>query len=163
MHLKPSALVLLTVLPTLHAQPARFEVASIRPSVVLTPNGRYGNYKMTGGPATADPGRMILENFDIRSLILKAYDVPLYRFSGPDWLFDVRFDVTATVPPGTTKEQFLLMQQNLLATRLGLAVHRETKEMPVYELVVAKGGSKLKEAAARRAYIEPAMNPASQA
>ena len=91
---------------------------------------------------------MILENFDLRSLILKAYDIPLYRFSGPESLFDVRFDVTATLPPGTTKEQFLLMQQNLLATRLGLVVHREMKEMPVYELIVAKGGSKLTKAAA---------------
>jgi uncharacterized protein (TIGR03435 family) len=142
MNLNPSALVLLAALPTLHAQPA-FEAASIRPSTVLA-NGRYGNYRMTGGPGTNDPGRMILENFDIRSLILKAYDLPLYRFSGPESLFDIRFDVTATIPPGTTKEQFLLMQQNLLATRLGLVVHYEKKEMPIYELVVAKGGSKLK-------------------
>lgn len=110
-------------------------------------NGRYGNYGMSGGPGTSDPGRMILENFDIRSLILKAYDLPMYRFSGPESLFDVRFDITATIPPGTTKEQFLLMQQSLLATRLGLVFHREKKEMPVYELAVAKGGSKLKEAA----------------
>jgi uncharacterized protein (TIGR03435 family) len=71
----------------------------------------------------------------------------MYRFSGPEWLFDIKFNVTATIPAGTTKEQFLLMQQNLLATRLGLVVHREKREMPIYELVVAKGGSKVKPAA----------------
>jgi uncharacterized protein (TIGR03435 family) len=89
---------------------------------------------------------MILENFEISSLIMRAYDIPYYLFSGPEWLSNIRFDVTATIPPGTTKEQFLLMQQNLLATRLGLVVHREKREMPVYELIVAKGGSKLKAA-----------------
>ncbi len=145
MHLVRTALLVLSVLPALHAQPV-FEVASVRPSTVLA-NGRYGNYKWSGGPGTDDPGRMILENFDIRALITKAYDIPMYRFSGPEWLFDIKLDVTATIPPGTTKEQFLLMQQKLLATRLGLVVHREKKEMPVYELAVAKGGSKLKAAA----------------
>jgi uncharacterized protein (TIGR03435 family) len=90
---------------------------------------------------------MILENFDVASLILKAWNLPYYALSAPDWTHDVRFDVSATIPPGTTQEQFLLMQQNLLIARLGLAVHHEKKEMPVYELIIAKGGSKLKEAA----------------
>jgi uncharacterized protein (TIGR03435 family) len=52
------------------------------------------------------------------------------------------------VPEGATKEQFRLMQQNLLAERFKLAVHREKKEMPIYELVVANGGMKLREASA---------------
>jgi uncharacterized protein (TIGR03435 family) len=122
-----------------------FEAASIRPSV-RQPNGRFGNYKNTGGPGTNDSDHMILENFDLRSLILKAYDLPFYRISAPDWLFDVRFNVTANIAPGATKEQFLLMQQELLATRFGLMVHHEKKEMDVYQLLVAKGGSKVKEA-----------------
>jgi len=142
MRLIPAAMIVLSALPALPAQPA-FEAASMRPSAVL-PNGLYGNYRKAGGPGTSDPGRMILENFDIRSLILNAYDLPLYRLIAPESLFNVRFDVTAIIPAGTTKEQFLLMQQNLLATRLGLVVHREKKEMPVYELVIAKVGSKLK-------------------
>src|ERR1700722_4425747 len=99
-----TALVLLSALPPVQAQLA-FEVASIRPSVIQA-NGRYGNYRMSGGPGTNDPGRMVLENFDIRSLILKAYDLPLYRVIAPEWLFDVRFDVNANIPAGTNKEQF---------------------------------------------------------
>jgi len=142
MFLIRTTLILLSALPVLSAQVA-FEVASIKPSAIQT-NGRYGNYRMSGGPGTNDPGRMILENFDIRSLILKAYDLPFYSFSGPEWLFDVRFDITANIPAGTTKDEFLQMQRNLLTTRLGLMVHREKKEMPVYELLVAKSGSKLK-------------------
>ena len=145
MRIARAVLIAVSVLPAIHAQPA-FEVASIRASTVQA-NGLYGNYRRSGGPGTSDPGRMILENFNIPSLIMRAYDIPSYLFSGPDWLSDIRFDVTAIVPPGTTKEQFLLMQQNLLATRLGLVIHHEKREMPVYELIVAKGGSKLKAAA----------------
>jgi len=142
MRLIPGTLILISVLPVLHAQPS-FDVVSIRPSARRA-DGLYGNYRRSGGPGTNDPGRMILENFDIRSLIQRAYDIPSYLFSGPAWLSDIRFDITATIPPETTKEQFLLMQQNLLATRLGLVVHREKKEMPIYELAIAKSGSKLK-------------------
>jgi uncharacterized protein (TIGR03435 family) len=145
MRLSRTVLILLSAVPALRAQPS-FEAASIRPSAVLA-NGRYGNYRMSGGPGTNDPGRMIRENFDIGSLILGAYNLPFYRLIAPQWLFDVRFDVTATIPPETTKEQFLQMQQNLLATRLGLVVHHETREMAAYELVLAKGGSRLKIAA----------------
>ena len=54
------------------------------------------------------------------------------------------FDVVANVPPGTTRDQANLMLQNLLADRLQLKVHRSTREAPIYALVVAKGGPKLK-------------------
>jgi uncharacterized protein (TIGR03435 family) len=53
--------------------------------------------------------------------------------------------IDATMPPGTTKEQYRAMLQNLLAERFHLAVHHETRNFPGYELAVAKGGPKLKE------------------
>jgi uncharacterized protein (TIGR03435 family) len=59
------------------------------------------------------------------------------------------------VPEGTTKEQFRLMLQNLLAERFGLQAHHESKEMPIYALVVAKNGSKLKESAPAAVADEP--------
>lgn len=55
-----------------------------------------------------------------------------------------RFTVTAKVPSGTSGEQLRLMQQALLEERFGLQFHRDQKEMLRYELVVAKGGAKLK-------------------
>jgi uncharacterized protein (TIGR03435 family) len=55
-----------------------------------------------------------------------------------------RFDIDAKIPPGTTNEQFNLMLRNLLVERFGMVVHRETREMPIYELVVAKGGLKMR-------------------
>jgi uncharacterized protein (TIGR03435 family) len=48
------------------------------------------------------------------------------------------------VPPDTTKEQFRMMLQNVLAERLKLSVHRETKELPVYALTVTRDGPKMK-------------------
>ena len=56
-----------------------------------------------------------------------------------------RFEISAKVPPDTTKEQFRVMLQNLLAERFRLVIHREKKEMQVYNLLVAKGGLKVKE------------------
>lgn len=54
---------------------------------------------------------------------------------------------------GTTREQFRLMMQNLLAERFHLRFHRVTKVLPAYELVVANGGFKLKESNGRGATL----------
>lgn len=75
---------------------------------------------------------------------MTAYTMPLNQVTGPSWIEADHYDVEAKVPPGTTKEQVNVMLQNLLAERFNLIVHRETRELSVYELVVGKGGSKLK-------------------
>ena len=73
-----------------------------------------------------------------------AYDVEPYRIIYPEWMVNTAFVVNARVAPGTTKEQFRGMLQNLLAERFKLIVHRDTREMPAFDLQVAKGGPKLK-------------------
>jgi len=81
-------------------------------------------------------------------LVTQAYELKRYQVgSYPSWMDTERFNITAKVPEGATKEQFRLMQQNLLADRFGLKIHFDKKEMPTYELVVNKGGHKMKEAA----------------
>jgi uncharacterized protein (TIGR03435 family) len=72
------------------------------------------------------------------------------------------FDIAAKVPAGATKEQFPLMKQNLLTERFKLAVHFEKREMQVYELVIGKGGPRLKESRAKPegAPDAPPMSPA---
>src|SRR5258708_23444482 len=81
-------------------------------------------------------------------MVMQGYDVKGYQLSGgPSYFETERFNVNAKVPEGTTKELYLQMQQNLLADRFGLKIHREQKEMQVYELVVVKGGPKFKESA----------------
>jgi uncharacterized protein (TIGR03435 family) len=119
-----------------------FEVASVKPSPPPAA-GRSGNYNIRGGPGTPDPEHFLCENFDLASLIMLAYDIPSYRLSAPAWMQDTKFDIVANVPGGATKEQFRLMQQNLLKERFQLKVHWETREVQAYALVVARSGSKL--------------------
>lgn len=120
-----------------------FDAASIKPAAMPTP-GRAMMTGPTGGPGTQDPGRVHYPFISLKALLLSAYDVKAYQIQGPAWLDMERFDVNATMPPETTKEQFRAMLQNLLAERFKLAIHRETKELPMYSLVVAKDGPKMK-------------------
>jgi uncharacterized protein (TIGR03435 family) len=80
----------------------------------------------------------------VLSLILIAYDIPIYRLSEQSDLYTQRLDVEAKMAVDTTREQFNVMLQNLLADRLGLKVHWATKQIDMYALVVAKGGPKFK-------------------
>jgi uncharacterized protein (TIGR03435 family) len=122
-----------------------FEVASIKPSPPPDPNGM--TVGSVGGPGSRDPGRFTAENFSMFNLVTYAYGIMRYQVTGPDWLDTERFHIAAKVPEGATKEQFKLMLQNLLIERFKLAVHRDRKEMQVYELVIAKNGPKLTESA----------------
>jgi uncharacterized protein (TIGR03435 family) len=56
-----------------------------------------------------------------------------------------KYDLVAKVPPGATRDDLKLMLQDLLMDRFKLSLHRVRKDFPVYELTIAKGGSKLKE------------------
>ena len=80
-------------------------------------------------------------------LTMRGYDLKDYQFSGPGWADSTRFNISAKIAPGTSKEQFQEMQQNMLADRFKLTFHREKKEMAQYELVVVRGGPKFKESA----------------
>jgi uncharacterized protein (TIGR03435 family) len=131
-------------------KPLTFEVASVKPATPPTPDGQ-GRIMMrgpSGGPGTKDPGRISYPFMSLKNLLMIAYDVKNYQIQGPTWLDSERFDITATMPPDTTKEQFHIMLQNLLAERFKLALHKEKKELPMYSLVVAKGAPKMKESVA---------------
>jgi uncharacterized protein (TIGR03435 family) len=116
-----------------------FEVTSVKPSKLE--NGRF---TMSGGPGTADPGRINYTNIMLRRILLNAYEVKNYQIAGPEWLDTARFDISAKVPAGATREQFLTMLRNLLATRFRMKIHRESRELPIYALVTAKNGPKIK-------------------
>ncbi len=138
-----------------HAQGAGaatvFEVASVKPGAAPTPqvsaDGRATAMRSgcMGGPGTQDPGRYTCQNATLSSIVASAYELKRYQYSFPSWMNAAYFDITAKVPAGTTKEQFRLMKQNLLAERFKLAAHFEQKETQVYELVVGKDGAKLQE------------------
>jgi uncharacterized protein (TIGR03435 family) len=139
-----------------------FDAASVK--LVSPPGFGMKIPPPSGGPGTKDPGRIHYSFMPLARLITIAYDVKSYQKSEPAWLLTAkeRFDITATMPPGTTNEQFHLMLQNLLAERFKLKIHRETRELPIYSLVVARNGPKMKEsavAAAPKDGGEPAQLP----
>ena len=132
--------ILLGVLMAMGAWGQSFEVASVKVSAPFTP-GR--GLPRGGGPN--DPEHLSLSYMTMELLLERAYGMKEYQISGPAWLTTEHYDVAATMAPGTSKEQQALMLQSLLAQRFGLKVHRETREIPVYDLVVGKGGPKFKE------------------
>ena len=124
--------------------PATFDVASVKP----TQHGRDANGSSRSSADIPGPGRFVAENSSLDELIRFAWDLKEYQVVGPAWLNDdsVCFDMEAKAPPETPHKQMRLMLQALLAERFHLAVHRETRTLPIYELVIAKGGPKLKPA-----------------
>jgi uncharacterized protein (TIGR03435 family) len=138
------ARALLFLLATaLLAQRLSFDAASIKPGPTRPPDKI--DPAPPGGPGTSDPGRVRYTLISLKSLLMKAYDVKSFQISGPDWLGSERFDIEATMPPATTQEQFQAMLQNLLADRFNVSIHHERRELPIYSLVIAKGGVKLRE------------------
>src|ERR1043165_4231135 len=77
---------------------------------------------------------------------------------GPESLNTARFDVVAKGKTDATRPETMEMLQSLLADRFKLKFHNDTRELPIYELEVTKGGSKLKEidlAECNRTRVEP--------
>jgi len=114
-----------------------FEVATVKVGTARTLLG------VTGGPGTADPERWSCPDCMLAVLLGYAYEIRGYQLSAPEWGNSDRFQVTAKVPAGASREQFRAMLRQLLAERFRMTVHREKKEMPVYDLVVAKSGIKM--------------------
>ncbi|HVV44952.1 MAG TPA: TIGR03435 family protein [Bryobacteraceae bacterium] len=112
-----------------------FDAASVK---ALPPGTRFA-------PIRRDSGRVSAAATSLQFLIGEAWGVGPDQVTGPDWLSDEMFSVVATFPDDTPAEQFQMMLQNLLAERFHLAVHRERKTIDGYDLVIAKGGPKLKE------------------
>lgn len=122
-----------------------FEVASVKRTPPPEPNARVFFGPPRGGPGTSSPGQISWTNAALRNILMTAYDVQTFLITAPDWLATERYDIVAKVPADATKNQVNVMWQNLLKERFGLVLHHESKELPVDELTVAKGGSKLKE------------------
>jgi uncharacterized protein (TIGR03435 family) len=97
-------------------------------------------------------------NASLKGLIQNAYGVMDFQVLGaPDWLSSERYVIDAKMDAATmdalqklSREDKAVarrqMLQALLADRLKLKIHRETKEAPVFFLVIAKTGSKLQQA-----------------
>jgi uncharacterized protein (TIGR03435 family) len=86
-----------------------------------------------------------VQNATLKDLIRFCYRLRDFQIlGGPKWLEVDRYDIAAKPEDRSQPEQVLLMMQQLLADRFQLKFHRESKEAPVYELMVAKNGPKLR-------------------
>lgn len=123
-----------------------FEVASIKPDDSGTQNRLF---------QSPGPGRFHTINISARLMVEYAYDLKDFQvIGGPSWtdsqgyVIDAKADDATTaqmqkLPRQQQMEQMRAMLRSLLAERFKLVVTHDTKEMPIYALVVAKGGPKL--------------------
>lgn len=96
-------------------------------------------------------GRAVMTNVPLRRVILTAHRLlPQQLIGAPDWLESERFDITALASgnifpatPGGPAGTAELLLQRLLADRFKLAAHTETRELSIYELVMARGDGRL--------------------
>ena len=87
-----------------------------------------------------DHGQLVVTNLALDRLLQMAFRVSPPEISGPDWLSSVYVDIAAKYPAGSTEADRAGMMETLLEDRFKLAVHRETRQLQGYALVVAKKG-----------------------
>jgi uncharacterized protein (TIGR03435 family) len=92
-----------------------------------------------------DGAQVRVVSLSLRDYLAIAYRTKGNMISGPDWTGSERFDISATLPAGSTTAQLPEMFQALLAERFHVKLHKEKKEFPVYALLPGKGPLKLKE------------------
>ena len=116
-------------------QPAvRFEVASVKP------NNTGADASMNMPPR----GSVAIVSVPLENVIVNAYGIPAFRvLDAPDWIKRERFDISAKIPDDVAPGQVRLMLQSLLEDRFTLRAHRETREQPIYLLVVARSDGRL--------------------
>ena len=124
------------------AQASSFEVASVKPVIPLA-----GPHVVS---LNVNHGKLNIEAAELRQIVGLAYAIQRIRvLGGPSWADSDQFDIVAKADsPDATRDDVRSMLQTLLAERFHMAVHRETKQLPAFALVLGKGGSKLKLASA---------------
>jgi uncharacterized protein (TIGR03435 family) len=139
----------------------QFEVATVRPNT-------SGEQSASLGPRPG--GRLIGTNQTVRTLIRNAYNLQPYQLvGGPDWMDSDRFDIQAKAAEADLddkgmmpSQQFMLRLQSLLEDRFRMVARWETRELPVYALVLATPGTlgpKLKAHASGECNTRPGAPP----
>src|SRR3954469_22286331 len=133
-------LSVVVALPVAAGAQESFEIASIKPNT-------SDELRVSGGFLPG--GRYRVTNYSLRALIAAAYlrpQVPpdFLIAGGPGWMDTDRFDIDArasvefpAAPDGPSAPRRVMLQR-LLAERFGLTVHVDTKEAPIYALVMAR-------------------------
>jgi uncharacterized protein (TIGR03435 family) len=138
-------LLVLAISVTAQAPPSgpAFEVATIKP---VESNPKSARFIVMQGPH-----RFVEKDYTLKLLIAAAYNLnPKAVSGGPPWMESEHYDILALTPgeKQPSHDEQMAMLRNLLVARFKLAFHREPRIFPIYELEIAKGGSKLMESTA---------------
>ena len=127
------------------SKPKNFVVASVKRNII-PPRTGGGVGGIFGGPGSSDPARLRIEAQNLLQILMLAYGVPADQISGPSWLSssDWRYDIRAILPAETSRPEMSEMLRTAVLERFQMSVHRETREVPAYELMVSAKGPKLK-------------------
>jgi len=121
--------------PAPDASRPAFEVASIKRNVSASDNASF----------RAQPGgRVSITNNTLRNIIRNAYNVQNFQIiGGPEWINTERWDITAKAADDAAPQQMLLMVRTLLADRFRVVVGSETRELPIFALIVSRSDGRL--------------------
>jgi uncharacterized protein (TIGR03435 family) len=124
-------LVCIGVVAMLSAQQPAFEVASIK---------RNNSGTLNSGIRSQPGGRVTVINMTLRELVRGMYRLQAYQMIDNlgGWLSTERWDVVAKAAEDAPVERLVLMLRTLVADRFKLLTHRETRELPTYELMLAR-------------------------
>ena len=141
-----SVVMVVTALAQAPERLPSFEVASVKKN---TSGDSRANMRTQPG------GRLVVTNARLKGVIAEAFGMAVppslipARILGPDWIDSERYDIVAKastefqVSPDGPSRELLLMIRSLLEERFKLVAHRETREMPIYQLVVARADGRL--------------------
>jgi uncharacterized protein (TIGR03435 family) len=134
-----AALVIVAGLALGQTKAARphFSVASIKPD---SPDNEFASEFET----ELSGGRLHAHQVLLREFIEGAYEVkPFQLLNGPRWINTQGYSIEATAEGRVSQQEMLLMMRALLEDRFKLKARRETRNLPVYNLSIARGGTKL--------------------
>ena len=123
--MRKAILAMLLTSPLL-AQSPQFDVASVRPFVPAPGQVAAGLH--------FDGAQVRGVGLSLRDYLATAYRTKATLISGPDWTATERYNITATLPEGSSKAQVPEMLQALLADRFQVKLHKEKKEFPILEI-----------------------------
>ena len=122
-----------------------FEVASVKRATDASGKVRVGDQIWSSAGASFKPGGAFeAVNATLDSIIRRAYGLREFQtVGGPEWLNTDRFDIQARGPQGAAESEGPRRLQSLLAERFALKVHKETRDRPIYALVLARANGSL--------------------
>jgi uncharacterized protein (TIGR03435 family) len=128
-----TAMIVVSLVLSAQNPPPAFEAASIKETKDLP-----------RGPNAFAPDRFSRSYISLVQLLIYVHQVADFQIlGGPDWVRTTRFTVEAKAEGRPTADQMRLMVQRLLEERFALKVHKETRELPRYALVMAREDKRL--------------------